>query len=321
MRRRAWNFGIAAAFGVFLWVEGAFAQAQPALPPLGGAPPPPQANAPGAKPLPPLPDAPPAPPAPAPPPAAPGPDVTILPPLPPSAPEPTPLPPSGASIPLSTPAPAPVTPAPERLAPSEAAPEPLRPHGFSFGLRLDVAFPFGSINSPSGTTDLSEGTAGGFSDYFGMLISFTADLGYRLTPHWYIGGYFAAGPTTSPFGSANNCTDSSQCSLNDIRFGFDAKYLGSPSAFVDPWIGAGFGWEIANQSTVDSAGASYGPEFLHVRAGLDFRLSRHLFVGPEAMFAMGVFTNGLGVNATSGVDFSAALHEWLSIGASGHWDL
>jgi hypothetical protein len=217
--------------------------------------------------------------------------------------------------------PAPFTPVTVTPAVPEAPPEPLRPHGFSFGLRLDLAYPFGSINSASGTTDLNEGSTAGFSDYFGVLVSFTADLGYRLSPHWYVGGYFAVGPATNPIGSQTNCTDSSQCSLNDIRFGFDAKYLGSPAAFVDPWIGAGFGWEIANVSTDPSAFSSNGPEILHLRAGLDFRLTQHLFVGPEAMFAMGVFTNGLGVNASSGADISATVHEWLSVGASGHWDL
>ena len=310
MRRRAWNWGVAAGLVVFIRTAGALAQAPPTLPPLGGPPP---ANAPGAKPLPPLPEAPP-PPAPAPPPVGPVQDVTILPPLPPPAAEPSP-----ASVPLA----APVGPvAPGMVLVPMAAPEPplsIRQHGFSFGLRFDLAYPFGNINSVA-SIDANEASGAGFASYLGVLFSFGADVGYRLTPHWYVGGYFAAGPATNPIGSQTNCTGSLQCSLNDLRFGLDAKYLGSPQANTDPWIGAGIGWEIANISTDAAAFASYGPEFLHLRAGLDFRLSQHIYVGPEAMFAMGVFTNGLGKNAASGADISAALHEWLSIGVGGHWD-
>jgi hypothetical protein len=246
-------------------------------------------------------------------------DVTILPPLPPPAAEPSP-----ASSPLVNPAPvAPAAIAPPGMVLAEPPrleePVSIRKHGFSFGLRFDLAYPFGSIDAASSLAT-NEASGAGFSTYMGVLFSFAADVGYRLTPHWYLGGYFAAGPSTNPIGSQTNCTGSSQCSLNDIRFGFDAKYLGSPLAHTDPWIGAGFGWEIANISTDAGAFPSYGPEFFHLRAGLDFRLSQHIYLGPEAMFAMGVFTNGLGKNAASGADISAALHEWLSVGMGGHWD-
>jgi hypothetical protein len=308
-RASASGFAVALVFGLHVGV--AQAQAQPApLPPLGTPPP----AAPGK--LPPLPEGPP-PVAPAPPPPGPVQDVTILPPLP-AAPEPAPPPPvrlepPTSTVPLST-APPPV------LAPPSSAPpatqEALKRHGLSFGLRFDFGFPLGSVNSAHG-----ESADQGFGDHFGILFPLTADVGYRLTPHWYLGGYFSFGLSTS----STICSGSSECSLNDIRFGLEGKYSFSPNAFVDPWIGAGLGWEIANESTDGGAAPSYGPEILHVRTGLDFRVTPHLFLGPEAMFTFGVFTNALGsVAATSmrpAYTLSAALHDWISIGIGGHYDL
>jgi hypothetical protein len=315
MVRRASALGIAFALVFGLHAGELRAQTQPApLPPLGTPPP-----APPSKALPPLPDAP-QPPIAQPPPTGPVQDVTILPPLPP-APEPPPAQPPPLN-PLPQPLPLQAVPPPVATEPTAAVPYgALKRHGFSFGLRVDFAFPFGALNSASGTQDLMSGAAPGLSDSFGVLFLFTADVGYRITPHWYVGGYFSAGPATAPFGSNNNCSDSSECSVNEVRFGFDAKYYFSPNAFFDPWLGAGFGWETANISTDASAGASYGPEFLHLRGGFDFRVAKHVFLGPETMYGAGVFTNNLGLNAASGATLSATLHYWLSFGVGGHYDL
>jgi hypothetical protein len=304
-----------------LSTRAALAQSSPApLPPLAGPGASPPVNAQPPKALPPLPDSP-APLSPSPQPTGVVQDVTILPPLPPAAPEPSP-----SSVPLVTPGATPppphgappggawvVGPAPEPLGP----PEVLKPHGWSFGLRFDFGFPIGSERSFSGGTDLSGGTTGGFGDHFGVLFAFTGDAGYRLTPHWYLGGYFSAGFSLS----ASQCAGSTQCSLNDLRFGVEAKYSGAPAAFVNPWIGAGLGWEIANESTDSGAGASYGPEFFHLRTGLEFRVNPHLYVGPEAMFTLGAFVNGLGAATSTAVGRSLAVHDWLSLGVGGHFDL
>jgi len=195
-------------------------------------------------------------------------------------------------------------------------PDILAPRGWSFGLRVDVGFPIGSVDSASGGVVAGGQVDDSFGDLFGTLFAFTGDVGYRLTPHWYVGGYFTGAISTH----STICHGESPCSLNDLRFGLDAKYIASPSSFVSPWIGAGFGWEIANMSTADAAGAYYGPELLHLRTGLDFHVSPHLAIGPEAMFSFGVFTHPLGTEP-SGITFSTALHDWLMLGIGGHYDL
>jgi hypothetical protein len=241
-------------------------------------------------------------------------DVTILPPLPPPVeapppPQTVPVAPLYAPAPISTPTPTPaVTPGP-----TETPTQPLAPHGFSVGLRLAVGFPVGNVFGQPPSTTMTE-TANGLSNEFALLFPMTADVGYRLTPHWYLGGYFSFGFGTPP--AATCPADATQCDQNDIRFGLEAKYLNAPTAFIDPWIGAGLGWEIANQSNDAGAGHSDGPEFFHLRAGLDFDLGRHFFGGPEAMFTFASFTENSAPKGTP-----IALHDWFTLGVSIHYDL
>jgi hypothetical protein len=245
-------------------------------------------------------------------------DVTILPPLPPPVEPPPPLQtvpvaPLYAPPPISTPTATPTaTQAPTPVT-TEAPTSPLAPHGLSFGLRLAVGFPVGEVfgQPPSSTMTTTENN---LSDEFALIFPVTVDVGYRLTPHWYVGGYFGFGIGTPP---ASTCpADAVQCDQNDIRFGLEAKYLNAPSAFIDPWIGAGLGWEIANQSNDAGGGHSDGPEFFHLRAGLDFDLGRHFFGGPEAMFTFASFTAN---DAPKGTPIT--LHDWFTLGVSIHYDL
>jgi hypothetical protein len=182
----------------------------------------------------------------------------------------------------------------------------LASHGFSFGLRLAVGVPLGQLYGQKASVMI----ANNLGDEFGVLLLATVDAGYRLSPHWYVGGYFSAGLGTS----STDCKGSAECSLNDLRLGVDAKYLVAPAAFVDPWFGAGLGWEIANEATDFSAGHVDGPELFHLRAGLDFKASSHFSGGPEVMFTFGEFTDKPNGDAVK-------LHDWLTLGVSGHFDL
>jgi hypothetical protein len=193
--------------------------------------------------------------------------------------------------------------------------KPVGPHGFSFGLRLAIGFPIGQVFGQPPASASTPPTANNLSDEFALVFPVTADIGYRLTPHWYVGGYFAFGFGTPP--SASCPSGFTECEQYDIRFGVDAKYLNAPTAFVDPWIGAGIGWETADESNCGAAGHSDGPEFLNLRAGLDLDLGRHFFGGPEVMFTLASFTDNPG--APKGTPIT--LHDWLTLGISGHYDL
>jgi hypothetical protein len=65
-----------------------------------------------------------------------------------------------------------------------------------------------------------------------------------------------------------------------------------------------------------------GFEFAHFMAGLDFRLTRVVGIGPFADFAIGQYSrtssettiNGVTVKSDGDIQ-NTALHEWLTIGA------
>jgi hypothetical protein len=284
--------GVAACLAPLFYAGSAFAQSPPPLPPLPEAPAPPPTPAPTGTVQ----------------------DVTILPPLPPPAPEPTlpaPVaPPPAIAAPAPAASPASAAPGPTATvvaAAPEAATGTVSSHGWSFGLRLDVGFPVGLLyGAPPGNQ-----VANSLGDEFGVLLMASVDVGYRLTRHWYVGGYFSAGLGTP----SSDCAGSSQCDLNDLRFGLEGKYSISPSAFVDPWLGAGLGWEIANEATDAGAGHTDGPEFFHLRAGVDFDVGHQVYLGPEAMITFGTFTDRELSNE------STKLHDWITLGVGGHYDL
>jgi hypothetical protein len=206
-------------------------------------------------------------------------------------------------------------PAPAPAAISAPAAEGITDHGLSFGLRVAVGFPLGNVaGQPPISANVEGATANSLGDEFALLFPVTLDAGYRLTRHWYLGAYFGFGFGTPP----SACTDnSSVCEQNDLRFGVEAKYSTTTAAGLYPWIGAGLGWEIANQSMgTGGAGHADGPEFFHVRAGFDLKLGTHVFAGPEAMFTFATFTDNQSPSGTP-----IALHDWFTLGISGHYDL
>jgi hypothetical protein len=181
------------------------------------------------------------------------------------------------------------------------APETVTKSGVSFGLRVGVAFPGGMVSQPDPVV-LSTGDA---SDAFGVMIPVTLDLGYRLTPHWYLGAYLSIGYVTG-----TNCdsidTAVTSCSYTDYRFGFDVQYNILPDRMFQPWIGLGAGWEVANQFQSDdvdgeSQSSASGIEFGHVDVGLDWRFLDHDKLGVYFLTSFADYDDGY-------------VHEWYMVG-------
>ena len=183
--------------------------------------------------------------------------------------------------------------------------------GLTFGLRLGVGFPMGPAVPPTSAA-LGGASTGLVSDVVQFIVPVTADLGYRLSPHWYVGGYLSVG-----YGPGANCmaggTGSASCYDVDIRFGASAEYNFLPGRRVQPWLGAGFGWEILNDfesdGTPDDAGSGSadGIEFAHIAAGFDVRLSDRSRIGPYFETTFAEYDNGL-------------VHEWFIVGGRWRYD-
>jgi len=128
------------------------------------------------------------------------------------------------------------------------------------------------------------------SKYYGGLLPLWLDVGYRLNRNVLIGAYFQYGFF---FVSSSFCRPPLEsCSGHDIRTGAQAHFHLRPEASVDPWLGAGLGYEVAtltaNGSENSASRANGGFEFFHAEFGIDFPTDRFRF-GPFISASFGEY--------------------------------
>lgn len=187
--------------------------------------------------------------------------------------------------------------------------------GFQLALRTGASIPLG---------DAEKNTSS--SDVFGVQVPLVVDIGAKIIPNLFVGGYLGLA-FGGAGGRASSLCDQAQvdCAGVSFRFGVEAQYHILPDAKLNPWIGYGIGYEIAgfsgekngNKLTVGYGGI----EFAHLMAGLDFRVTRAFVIGPFADFALGKYSVGTAEFVTGGVSrktsgdlANTALHEWLTLG-------
>ncbi len=190
--------------------------------------------------------------------------------------------------------------------------------GLTLGVRVGVGFPGGMINAPMAATAFGGATTGEASDLYGVMIPITIDIGYRLNPHWYVGAYLGIGYTTASICAAEG-TDAASCSETVYRFGAEVQYRILPRNWLQPWIAAGAGWEVANQFDSDAVdGASQfsisGLEFAHLTVGTDFRVLDRVRFGPYFETSFAEYQKATSSN------LNGYVHEWFIIGAMVRYD-
>jgi hypothetical protein len=207
-------------------------------------------------------------------------------------------------------------------APAWAAELPGR--GFEVGVRTGYAFSAGNL----GATE--NGTDNGLGDYVGGQWPLWLDVGYRVLPELYLGGYFQYG-----FGFVNDdrqdlCRNANvDCSASDVRLGVMGRYNFTPAWLASPWLGLGIGYEwgsfslhqsIIGSSNTDSGWSGF--EIVNLQAGADFYVSPHLVLAPFISFSLGQFrsvsttTTTNNTSTTTDEDLAKhSIHEWILIGA------
>lgn len=236
------------------------------------------------------------------------------PPLPPAEPAPTPTQPP--VVQQATPAPAAST--------TEAPPDehvkgeaPAARTGFQIALRTGVAVPLGEVD---------KGEA--MSDSFGVQVPIVADIGYKFLPQLFVGAYLglAVGGVGDKIKQACDKVVV-DCTAVGLRFGVEGQFHILPEGRWNPWVGYGIGYEISGASGTSPrsndklTAALGGVEFAHFMAGLDYRISRVVGLGPFADFSLGQYAtatveqtlNGV-TTRTNGDLKDKALHEWLLLG-------
>ncbi len=155
------------------------------------------------------------------------------------------------------------------------------------------------------------------------------DVFYRPRPGLHVGGYVSYSFASVGGAVLNICSrDELSCSGGTFRIGIEGTYrLGEVAPKLSSWAGAGFGWEWSS-FTQSNAFARFearfrGPE-LRLQAGIEYQASVKFAIGPYLSASFGTYTSVLS-SATrfpgEHVPIHSTLHEWISVGLRGRYDL
>jgi hypothetical protein len=183
--------------------------------------------------------------------------------------------------------------------------------GFQLAIRTGVAIPMGSLAKGA---DLS--------DAFSPQVPITVDIGGKIIPELFLGGY-AGLAIGGAGGAASDVCDryDLSCTAVGLRIGLQIQYHIIPDGKANPWIGYGIGYEATSLSGSghgnDISETVGGVELAHFMAGVDFRVNRTFGIGPFADLSLGKYTqyDNDNVNGDSNIPSDQRkLHEWLTIG-------
>lgn len=184
----------------------------------------------------------------------------------------------------------------------------------SLGARLGFAPAGGKVG---GDIDMSDYTVK-------SQIPLQLDLMFRVSPEISLGGYFSYGIGQVDYGGDGAC-DVADCSGSVLRLGLQAFYtFNTASPQYAPWLGAGFGWEQAND-TIELLGEKFessysGIEYLNLQGGMDFKVNPQFSVGPYFMLSFAEYSEA----EEGGTSFditNKAMHQWFNFGVRGKFDL
>ena len=183
--------------------------------------------------------------------------------------------------------------------------------GIEVGLRVGYAAPMGAVRSSSFDGNTMDEK---LSSLVRAQVPIRLDVGYRINPNIYVGAYFAYGLGLVSKDREQLCAQfGTDCAVHFVDFGIMGAYHILPSAMLDPWVGLGLGYETAQSSGIGFS----GPTLFDLQAGVDYRATSSVSLGPFASYALGQYrtcstpSNPLALSCEVGMK---ALHEWLTIG-------
>jgi outer membrane protein W len=199
--------------------------------------------------------------------------------------------------------------------------------GIEVGLRAGYSLPLGNLDGGAG----NGAPADKLSDTISGRIPIWIDAGYRINPNMYVGAFFQYGIVSLASNAFGSCgTTGISCSAHDIELGAMFAYHLMPDQTIDPWAGIGIGYEsLSGSASVNGSsvgGASFsGFQFANIQIGADYKVMPNLGIGPFASFALGSYgsesTTDQNGNSTSVQNFNSSLHEWLTFGVRGVYDI
>ena len=201
------------------------------------------------------------------------------------------------------------------------SPQPAGPSGLELGARLGYSIPLGSLTGAQNAA--LRNTVSG-------RLPFGLDVGYRISPSFYIGGSFQYAALFVASNATTGCGQGEvSCSGHDLQLGILAAYHPVQAGALDPWVGLGIGYESAEvdvtQGSMSASARVTGFQFLNLLAGADYKLDSNFGIGPLVSLSLGEYSNqqacAAGGQCVSTSISNSALHEWLTFGVRGAYDL
>lgn len=198
-----------------------------------------------------------------------------------------------------------------------AAPAPARAQ-ISLGARVGAGLSLGKVG---GTLAMS--------DWLKEQIPIQVDALYRWNERLAFGAYFSHGFARTSGDLRDLCDlPGADCTGRVERLGAQVQYTFATKRRHLPWAGAGIGYEWNRLDSSDPTGrvkVTYkGWEYLNLQAGVDFRLGRRFLAGPFVLFSVTQYEEGElsgDFGTGSGAIDSKKLHEWLTAGVRGRFEL
>ena len=220
---------------------------------------------------------------------------------------------------------------------AEAAPGGETLRRLHLGLRTGFGIPIGKyadVRTLAGAVDDDVNALG--DDTHGV-IPLWLDVGYRLSPHFLLGGYVMYGvvlpktaPATDPLGGG--CPEGLDCSASGVRLRIQAQYAFAPGAPLNPWLGVALGYEWVDSELggelfsipFEASTTHSGPDLLQLQGGADFRVNDGFALGPFAAVSAMQYTSCSlelsGEESSCEVD-DGGWHGWLVLGVRGALEL
>jgi hypothetical protein len=177
---------------------------------------------------------------------------------------------------------------------------------------------------------------GALSDRFTGIVPIVFGLGYRIHRRASVGVFFQSGPSFvngEPGAWTEQCSHYEySCSSSVLRWGAGARIHLMPDQRVDPWLGAGMGYEKMSLDgyfydgmggRTESHWTASGLEFVNLDAGADFRMLSAFAIGAYVTVTVAHYSHQTQFYPIAGqrspgggrTDVSGdAIHEWIMFG-------
>jgi hypothetical protein len=149
--------------------------------------------------------------------------------------------------------------------------------------RLGVQFPFGSFRKGTNASYIN-----------GIGFRSLLEIGYKLTPHWFLGGYLDETIGAPGEVLEKECeTEDYTCISRSAGIGLDLQYHFFPAERWNPWVAYLIGISYTSTNTGFFGGditvGAVSFDFLHLSGGVDLRLGRVFGIGLYTEYATGFF--------------------------------